>query len=74
VPIIANEDLPKSAGAAPGLETRVLLGKEHGSQCLYIEEVSVAPDARIPAASTRTPKWRSSSRKGCSTRCSAASG
>ena len=48
MPIIANEDLPRSAGGAPGLETRVLLGKEHGSQCLYIEEVSVAPDARIP--------------------------
>jgi quercetin dioxygenase-like cupin family protein len=48
VPIIANEDLPWSVGPVPGLETRVLLGKEHGSQSLYIEEVSVAPDARIP--------------------------
>jgi quercetin dioxygenase-like cupin family protein len=48
VPIIANEGLPESVGAAPGLETRVLLGKEHGSRSLYIEEVIVAPDARIP--------------------------
>jgi quercetin dioxygenase-like cupin family protein len=47
VPIIANEGLPKSAGV-PGLETRVLLGKEHGSRSLYIEEVTVMPDARIP--------------------------
>jgi quercetin dioxygenase-like cupin family protein len=48
VPIIASAELPKTVGAAPGLETRVLLGKEHGSRCLYIEEVIVAPDARIP--------------------------
>jgi quercetin dioxygenase-like cupin family protein len=48
VPIIANADLPKNAGAAPGLETRVVLGKEQGSRSLHIEEVTVAPGARIP--------------------------
>jgi quercetin dioxygenase-like cupin family protein len=48
VPIIAGQDLPWKVGAAPGLETRVLLGEEHGSRSLHIEEVTVAPDARIP--------------------------
>jgi quercetin dioxygenase-like cupin family protein len=48
VPIIANEALRRSTGAGSGLETRVLLGEEHGSRSLHIEEVIVAPDARIP--------------------------
>jgi quercetin dioxygenase-like cupin family protein len=48
VPIIDKQDLSKSAGAAPGLETCVLVGKDHGSQSLHIEEVTVAPNARIP--------------------------
>ena len=48
VPIIDKQDLTKSAGAAPGLETCVLVGVEQGSQSLHIEEVTVAPNARIP--------------------------
>jgi len=48
VPIIDKQDLRKTAGAAPGLETCVLVGRDHGSQSLHIEEVTVAPNARIP--------------------------
>jgi len=48
VPIIDKQDLRKTAGAAPGLETCVLVGKHHGSQSLHMEEVTVAPNARIP--------------------------
>jgi quercetin dioxygenase-like cupin family protein len=48
MPIISKQNLPKLAGAAPGLETCVLVGKERGSQSLHIEEVTVAPNARIP--------------------------
>jgi quercetin dioxygenase-like cupin family protein len=48
VPIISKQELSKRAGAAPGLATWVLVGKDHGSQSLHIEEVTVAPDARIP--------------------------
>jgi quercetin dioxygenase-like cupin family protein len=48
VPIIHKQDLSKKEGAAPGLETCVLLGVDQGSQSLYIEEVTVAPNARIP--------------------------
>jgi len=48
VPIINKQDLTTSAGAAPGLETCILVGVEQGSQSLHIEEVTVAPNARIP--------------------------
>jgi quercetin dioxygenase-like cupin family protein len=48
MPIISKQDLNKTAGAAPGLEICVLVGKAHGSQSLQIEEVTVAPNARIP--------------------------
>ena len=48
MPIISKRDLSKLAGAAPGLETCVLVGKDRGSQSLHIEEVTVAPNARIP--------------------------
>lgn len=48
MPVIDKESLPKREGAAPGLETRVLVGADQGSQSLHIEEVTVAPDARIP--------------------------
>lgn len=48
MPIINKQDLAKSTGAAPGLETCVLVGKNQGSQSLHIEEVTVAPNARIP--------------------------
>jgi quercetin dioxygenase-like cupin family protein len=48
VPIINRQDLSKREGDAPGLETCVLVGAGQGSQSLYIEEVTVAPNARIP--------------------------
>jgi quercetin dioxygenase-like cupin family protein len=48
MPIISKQDLSKLAGVAPGLETCVLVGAAHGSQSLHIEEVTVAPNARIP--------------------------
>ncbi len=47
VPIIDKQDLTKGA-AGPGLETCVLVGAAQGSQFLHIEEVTVAPNARIP--------------------------
>jgi quercetin dioxygenase-like cupin family protein len=47
MPIINRQDLRKQAGADPGLETCVLVGADQGSQSLYIEEVTVAPNARI---------------------------
>lgn len=48
MPIINRQDLSKQAGADPGLETCVLVGADRGSQSLYIEEVTVASNARIP--------------------------
>ena len=48
MPIISKLELSKTAGTAPGLEICVLVGKAHGSQSLHIEEVTVAPNARIP--------------------------
>jgi quercetin dioxygenase-like cupin family protein len=48
VPIISKQDLSKEAGAAPGLETCLLVSAGQGSQSLHIEEVTVAPNARIP--------------------------
>jgi quercetin dioxygenase-like cupin family protein len=48
MPIVSKMDLGKSAGAAPGLETCLLVSKHQGSLSLYIEEVTVAPNARIP--------------------------
>jgi len=48
VPIINKQDLGKEAGAAPGLETCLLVSAGQGSQSLHIEEVTVAPNARIP--------------------------
>ena len=48
MPIINNQALSKTPGAAPGLETCVLVGSGQGSQSLHIEEVTVAPNARIP--------------------------
>ena len=35
-------------GAAEGAESSILVGVDQGSQALHIEEVSVAPNARIP--------------------------
>ena len=48
MPVIDKRSLPTKAGAAPGLETCVLVGVNQGSQSLHIEEVTVAPNARIP--------------------------
>jgi quercetin dioxygenase-like cupin family protein len=48
VPIIDKQGLRKKAGAAPGLETCIMVGADQGSQSLHIEEVTVAPNARIP--------------------------
>ncbi|TMJ43490.1 MAG: cupin domain-containing protein, partial [Alphaproteobacteria bacterium] len=47
MPIIKKQDLSKEA-AAPGLETCLLVSAGQGSQSLHIEEVTVAPNARIP--------------------------
>jgi quercetin dioxygenase-like cupin family protein len=48
VPIINKQDLINGAGVATGLETCVLVGAAQGTQSLHIEEVTVAPEARIP--------------------------
>ena len=48
MPIIKKQELSERAGAAEGAESSILLGVEQGSQSLHIEEVSVAPNARIP--------------------------
>src|SRR5215472_17167282 len=48
VPVIDKQGLRKKAGSAPGLESCVLVGADQGSQSLHIEEVTVAPNARIP--------------------------
>ena len=48
VPIIKKRGLGERAGAATGAESSILVGVEQGSQALHIEEVSVAPNARIP--------------------------
>lgn len=48
MPIINKQDVNKKGEAAPGLETSILLSATQGSQSLHIEEVTVAPDARIP--------------------------
>lgn len=48
MPVIDKQGLPTKAGAAPGLEICVLVGADQGSQSLHIEEVTVAPQSRIP--------------------------
>jgi quercetin dioxygenase-like cupin family protein len=48
VPIIKKQESSKRAGAAAGAESSILVGVDQGSQSLHIEEVSVAPNARIP--------------------------
>jgi quercetin dioxygenase-like cupin family protein len=48
VPIIKKQELSNRAGAAGGAERCILVGADQGSQSLHIEEVSVAPNARIP--------------------------
>jgi quercetin dioxygenase-like cupin family protein len=48
VPIIKRQELSKRAGIAAGAEGSILVGLDQGSRSLHIEEVSVAPNARIP--------------------------
>ena len=48
MPIIQKRELSKRTGAAEGAESSILVGVDQGSQSLHIEEVSVAPNARIP--------------------------
>ena len=48
MPIIKKEESSKRAEAAAGAESTILVGVDHGSRSLHIEEVSVAPNARIP--------------------------
>jgi quercetin dioxygenase-like cupin family protein len=48
VPIIRKHESSKRALADEGAESRILVGVDQGSRALHIEEVSVAPNARIP--------------------------
>jgi quercetin dioxygenase-like cupin family protein len=48
VPIIKKQELSNRAGAAGDAERCILVGADQGSRSLHIEEVSVAPNARIP--------------------------
>ena len=48
MPIIKRQELSKRAGAASGAESCILVGVDQGSRSLHIEEVRVAPNARIP--------------------------
>jgi quercetin dioxygenase-like cupin family protein len=48
VPIIKRQELSRRAGIAAGAESSILVGLDQGSRSLHIEEVSVAPNARIP--------------------------
>ena len=48
MPIIKKQELSNRAGAAGGAERCILVGADQGSRSLHIEEVSVAPNARIP--------------------------
>ena len=48
MPIIRKQELSKRTGVAEGAESCILIGVDQGSRSLHIEEVSVAPNARIP--------------------------
>jgi quercetin dioxygenase-like cupin family protein len=48
VPIIKKAEWARRAEGPAGAETSILVGADHGSQSLHIEEVLVAPNARIP--------------------------
>ena len=48
MPIIRKQESSKRPGAAEGAESSILVGVDQGSRSLHIEEVSVAPNARIP--------------------------
>jgi quercetin dioxygenase-like cupin family protein len=48
VPIIKTEDLVKREGSSPGLEARILVDAEQGSESLRIGELTIAPNTRVP--------------------------
>ena len=48
MPIIRNQEVPPQEGSAPGLEVRMLVGAEQGSQSLKIGELTIAPNSRVP--------------------------
>ena len=48
MPIIKKRELSERTGVAEGAQSSVLVGVAQGSRWLHIEEVSVAPNARIP--------------------------
>ena len=48
MPVIKKEESIKRAGAGAGTDSRILVGGDDGSRLLHIEEVHLAPDARIP--------------------------
>ena len=48
MPIIRKQESSRRPGAAERAESSILVGVDQGSQSLHIEEVSVAPNARIP--------------------------
>ena len=48
MPIIKKEDSTPGGIPSPGLEVRVVVNADRGSDSLYIEELTVAPDARVP--------------------------
>ena len=48
MPIIKRQELSRRAEAPSGAESCILVGVDQGSRSLHIEEVSVAPNARIP--------------------------
>ena len=48
MPIIRKQELSERAWVAEGAESGILVGIDQGSRSLHIEEVCVAPNARIP--------------------------
>ncbi len=48
MPIIKKQELSTGTQSATGADSSVLVGVGQGSQALHIEEVRVAPNARIP--------------------------
>ena len=48
MPIIKKQESGKRGESTTGAERSILVGVDQGSQSLHIEEVSVAPNARIP--------------------------
>ena len=48
MPIIKMEESMPGEMPSPGLEVRVVVNADRGSDSLYIEELTVAPNARVP--------------------------